>query len=135
VTSSPGVPIVRALTFTNSTTALVASGSTGSESLSSINITTGASTSLGAFNPASVFSAAIAASPGGPVYVLDSLGDEYTIADNGNLTLVGSTGNHFYLDMTIASAASVPEPSTFILAGMAGAFGLGGTWFPRRRSS
>jgi hypothetical protein len=134
VTSSPAVPVVRGLTFTNSTTALVLSGSSGSESLASINVTTGASTALGALNPSTVFSAAIGASPGGPVYLLDSLGNEYTIADNGNLTLVGSTGTRFYLDMTIAPTASVPEPSTFILAGMAGAFGLGGTWFRRRRS-
>ncbi len=112
VTSSPGVPVVRALTFTNNTTALVANGSSGSEAMATINLTTGASTVLGAFNPSSVFSATLADSAGGPVYVLDSLGNEYTIAANGNRTLVVSTGNHFYLDLTIGTAASVPEPST-----------------------
>jgi MYXO-CTERM domain-containing protein len=134
LTPSPAVPVIRALTFTNSTTALVANGSGGNETLSSINLTTGASAVLGAFNPSSVFAPAMAANPGGSVYVLDGLGNEYTISLTGNLTLVGNTGNQFYLDMTIAPN-SVPEPSTCILAGMAVAFGLGGAWLRRRRSA
>jgi hypothetical protein len=136
VTSSPAVSIVRSLTFTNSTTAWAVSGNIGSEVLSSIDPTTGASALLGALNPSSVFTAAIAANPGGSVYALDSVGDEYTLAANGNLTLVGSTGSQFYLDMTIApSDTAVPEPSTYIPAGIASAFGLGWAWLRRRRSA
>jgi hypothetical protein len=119
--TNPNVGVVRALTATSATTGFFLAGSTGSESLFSIDAT-GATVNLGAINPISLFAVALAADAGGTLYSLDSLGNAYTVSNTGNYTLIGSTGSHFFLDLTIATA--VPEPSSLALCSIAGVLGL-----------
>jgi hypothetical protein len=101
--TNPNIAVVRAATATSATTGFVLAGSTGSESLFSIDAT-GATVNLGAINPISGF------------------GNAYTVSTTGNYTLIGSTGTHFFLDLTIPTA--VPEPSSLALCSMAGVIGL-----------
>jgi hypothetical protein len=124
VNTAPALSVARAMTITNPTTALILSGSSGSQALNSVNLTTGANVVLGPINPVSGFAVALAAAPGGTLYSLDSLGNAYTVGGTGTYTLIGSTGNHFFLDLTIAPAA-VPEPSSLALCGVAGAVLVG----------
>ena len=123
VTTNPGEGIARALALMNPTTALIAAGSAGSESLVSINLTTGATSVLGAIQ-SSDFVAAMATGPGGILYGLTGAGNEVIINPDGSTTLVGNTGGQFYLDMAIIPGVA-PEPSSLALLGVAGVVGLG----------
>jgi hypothetical protein len=109
---------VRGMTLEDSNDVFVVSGPCSvppctSSELSSINLSTGVVTAIGALVDDSEIFAAIAYT-NGVLYGLDSAGNEFTInTSSGGLTLVGSTGEQFWLDMTTA----VPEPSTVLLLG------------------
>ncbi len=123
VTTNPGEGAARAMALLNPTTALIASDSPVTQSLVSIDLTTGASAVLGTIQDSHQL-AAMAFGPGGVLYGLDAAGNEIIIGLDGSTTTVGNTGGIFYLDMTIIPAA-VPEPSSLALLGVAGVLGLG----------
>jgi len=112
VVSVTGVSgVVRAMTVLDSNHVLVADDST-STFLESINLTTGVATQIGAMGPGNQFILAMALGTDGKLYALSSAGNEYIVnTGTAALTLVGNTGDDFWLDMT-SHAASVPEPST-----------------------
>lgn len=116
---SAAVALVRAMELENSNNVFVTNGScsippcsTNTE-LSSINLTTGVDTDIGALIDDSELTAALAYN--GILYGLDSAGNEYIIdPSNAGLTFVGNAGGLFYVDATIAV---VPEPTTLALTG------------------
>ncbi len=112
VTTNPGEGKARALALMNDTTALIVSDSPVTQSLVSIDLTTGMTAVIGTIgDEVSVF--AMAFGPGGVLYGLDKAGNEIIISTtDGSTTTVGNTGGQFWLDMTIIPPAAVPEPSS-----------------------
>jgi hypothetical protein len=123
VTTNPGQGVARALALADSNTAYIVSNSPTVQSLVSVNLTTGATVVLGTIDDPNLI-AAISVGPGGTIYALDSVGQELIVNQDGSTQLVGSTGGQFWLDSTIISA-SVPEPSSLALLGVAGAVFVG----------
>jgi hypothetical protein len=121
VTTNPGVALARALTLMPNAPAgpvgVFPAGTESSETLSSVNLATGASTSR-AFNGATYgLITGMDFASNGVLYALDSLGYEYTVgASTATLTVVGNAGPHFFLDLAI-QGASVPEPSSVVMLG------------------
>ncbi len=114
VTTDPGEGVTRALTLENSNTALIASDSPTFQTLISVNLTTGATTVLGSLGSNGIYGMDFGNSV---LYGLGQQGAVYTIdPTTGATTLVGSTGSQFWLDLAITNSATVPEPSTFVLA-------------------
>ena len=71
----------------------------------------------------------------GVLYALDTLGNEFSVnPTNAALTPLGNAGSHVYLDLAIQTA-SVPEPSSIIIAGTSALSGLAHGWKRRRRSA
>jgi hypothetical protein len=99
--------------------------------LRSVDLTTGAVTTLGPSSSASgIFGIDFA---GSTLYGLGASGKVYTINPiNGATTLLGNTGGQYWLDLTIAQTAVVPEPISMIFFGT----GLVGVWgyVARRRN-
>ena len=120
--TSANVGVVRSLTDVDSNTALVINGSIGSEQSTFVNLTTGAITPIGPLNSVSGFIVAEDLGTDGVLYGLDSAGNAYSIdGTTGVSTLIGDTGNQFFLDLSIPVAATAtPEPSTFVLLAGAG---------------
>jgi hypothetical protein len=86
-----------------------------------VNLTTGATTLIGPLNSVSGFIVAEDRGTDGVLYGLDSAGNAYTIDGAGVSTLIGNTGNHFFLDLSIpAGTTATPEPATFVLLTGAG---------------
>jgi hypothetical protein len=121
---------------TNTNAIDVASDSPVSQSLVQVNLLTGLSTTLGQL-PSMGMSltgadpiAALNFGPGGVLYALDPLGNEFTIASNGAGFLVGNTGGQYWLDLADPPTASPdtpianPEPSSMALLSALGLIGI-----------
>lgn len=123
--------VVRAMTLLDSTHVLVVDDST-STFLESIDLTTGTDTTIGTLGPGGQFILAMTFGFDGNLYALDSSGNEYIVDPaTAGLTTVGSTGNDFWLDMTMGHPASTtPEPATLVLT----ASGLAVAWQRRRKT-
>lgn len=119
--TSANVGSVRSLTDVDSNTVLVINGSGGAEQSTLVNLTTGATTAIGPLNSLSNFIVAEDKGTDGVLYALDSAGNAYTVdGTNGLSTLIGNTGNHFFLDLSIQGATTAtPEPATFVLVASA----------------
>ena len=99
-------------------TTILMRGDDGGGTLFSMAIGTGNVTALG---PMSDFTAAIDLLSDGNLYGLGASGQMYSINPaNGAMTNIGSTGSQFWLGLTDAAGAAVPEPGTLALIAIAG---------------
>lgn len=121
--------VVRAMAVLDRDTILVrGDGGAGGPRLYSIDLGTGATTDLGALSP---FIPGMDFLSDGILYGLDDSGNAYSINPaNGVTTLLGSTGQQFWLSLTTATPQAVPLPGTLALLALTGAGLLG---FARRR--
>jgi hypothetical protein len=105
------------MTLEDSTTALVVSQTLNGQSLSSLNLEPGATSSLVKLNSKSLI-AAVAFDPSTKtLWELDLSGNIGTVNPaNGAITQRGNTGDHFWTD---AVSKSVPEPSTWVSSSIA----------------
>jgi hypothetical protein len=132
--TAPAVTAVRAMTITGPTSGFLLGDLQSGQGLFSVDPASGATALLGVINPIGSLAAALAAAPGGELYALDMSGNAYSVAADGNFTLIGNTGNHFYLDLAIyASTPVVPEPSSLVLCGIGAAVVLASTRRARSR--
>jgi hypothetical protein len=115
---------VRAMALVNQNTIEVASDSPVSQSLVQVNLLTGLNTNLGQLpSMGAALIAALNFGPGGVLFALDPLGNEFMIASNGAGTLVGNTGGQYWLDLTDPPGDPpdpVPEPNSMAILLMAG---------------
>ena len=85
-------------------------GDNGGDFLSRINLTTGAVTPIGSMAVSGLLTGLDFASDGN-LYGLTGAGNVYIVNPNtAAVTLVGNTGNQFWLDLTAAGPTGVPEP-------------------------
>ena len=146
---------VRAMAVLNTNTIDVASDTPVSQSLVQVNLLTGTNLNLGQLpsNGSAVTGtdliSALNFGTDGVLYALDALGNEFTISSNGAGTLIGNTGDQYWLDLAMASfafpaaadppgdpPAAAPEPSSMALLLIA-ALGLIGVrgWRKSREST
>jgi len=113
-TTDPAQGVTRAFALEGSNTGLIVTDSPAFQTLNSVDLTTGATTTLGFLGSNGIYGIDFA---GKVLYGLGNGGAVYTIdPTTGATTLVGTTGSQFWLDLAIGNAATVPEPSTFVLA-------------------
>ncbi len=113
VTTNPAEGPIRALALENSTTALCVSDASGLQVLTSTDLETGATSTLGPLHSSSII-AAMAFAPDGILYALDASGDEYIVnPTDGALTLRGTIDPPW-----VGLAFAVPEPSSVVHAGL-----------------
>ena len=102
---------VRAMAVLNTNTIDVASDTPVSQSLVQVNLLTGTNLNLGQLpsNGSAVTGtdliSALNFGTDGVLYALDALGNEFTISSNGAGTLIGNTGDQYWLDLAMASFA------------------------------
>jgi hypothetical protein len=112
VTTTPAEGPVRAMALENGNTALCVADASGHQVLTSTNLETGATSTLGTLDSPSII-AAMAFAPDGTLYALDVSGDEYTVnPTDGALTLKGTIDPPY-----VGMAFAVPEPTSVVHAG------------------
>lgn len=129
VSASTGV--VRGMALLDAIDVFVTSDTPVFQSLETISLLSGSVVDVGPLSDTNLIAAM---AYNGTLFGLDSGGNEYTInPSNADLTLVGNTGNQFWLDMTLVSSSTIPEPSAVTLfATVIGAIGIG-TWRRKRK--
>lgn len=121
MTTGPGRGVARTLAIESATTALIVSDTPTFQTLVAVDLTTGATTDRGLLNN-SVYGLDFSA---GLLYGVGSDGQLYSVnAVSGAASLIGDTGNQFYVGLAIAPGVVVPAPAAFLLFGL-GAFALG----------
>jgi hypothetical protein len=131
-TTGPAQGPAATMAVANASTVLLLTDTPSNQSLQSVDLATGATADLGALGRGGIF--AMDFGPDGRLYGLAFNGSghasqEYLINPvDGGLTLVGGVGNPVFLDLAIPSGASVPEPSSLTIAGIAVLVGLISTW-------
>jgi hypothetical protein len=114
--TSSAVGVVRAMTTLDSNTMLLSMNSANDGFLYSIDLTTGALSSIGFLTSVYQSPLGLDLASDGNLYGLWSNGDVYRIdPTTASTTLVGNTGGNFWLDMTSASAVTTPEPTSLLL--------------------
>jgi hypothetical protein len=130
VTLGSATGSVRTMTVVDANTILIRSDSPVTNSLQSVNLTTGAVTLIGTLNVSGSQFAAMDFAANGNLYGLDNNGGVLLINPaTAATTLLGSTGSQFWLDMAFVT---VPEPSTYALLVGGGAWLA---WMRRRRAA
>lgn len=106
--------VVRTMAIQDANTALAMSDSPNFQTLIAVNLTTGGVTNIGPTSPQGIFGMDFASN--GVLYGLGGDGSVYTINPvTGAVTLIGDTGNQFWLGLATPQSAPVPEPTSILL--------------------